>query len=77
LSRIGFFLTVVTFVVSSTYSFAPDPLISEGRPVYTSFSGSADNLVDGKFGTAAWTVGSNNSWIAINLETGPDKILLT
>jgi len=51
-----------------------NPIISRGKAVYTS-SGLAPYLVDDKFNTTSFNV-TNNSWIAINVDSGPSKVFV-
>ncbi len=48
------------------------PILSRGKTVYTS-SGNKTNLTDNKIGSASFTI-SNNSWVAINVGTGPTQV---
>jgi len=50
----------------------PNPKISDGKTVYTS-KGIVKYLVDNTFNAASWTV-SNDSWIAVPVDSGPTKI---
>jgi lysophospholipase L1-like esterase len=71
-----YFPIVLLFLVicSEVPAIVSNPIISRGKPVYTS-SGAAQYLVDDKFNTASWTV-TANSWIAIHVNSGPSKVFV-
>src|ERR1035437_56135 len=71
------YITFVLFflvICSKVPAIVSNPIISRGKPVYTS-SGVARYLVDDKFNSASWTV-TANSWIAIHVNSGPSKVFV-
>ncbi|MBC7391175.1 MAG: hypothetical protein H7329_18365 [Opitutaceae bacterium] len=54
------------------YSITSNPLLSRGKQVCTS-KGNATYLTDNKYGGTSFTI-SNNSWVAVNVGTGPSKV---
>lgn len=72
-----FFILALVFLTSTSSLYAAitaNPIISRGKPVYTS-SGKAQYLVDDKFNTTSFNV-SNGSWIAIQVDQGSSKVFL-
>jgi len=72
-------LFVLALILMAAYnsiyaSIIANPIISRGKPVYTS-SGNASYLVDNKFNTTTWTV-KDSSWIAIKVDSGPSKVFV-
>lgn len=68
-------LVQLLFILFSGHAFSeilPNPKISDGKTVFTS-KGNAKYLVDNKFNAASWTA-SDNSWIAVSVDSGPSKI---
>ena len=73
MKKLIFTLTILFALLCPVISsIVPNPIISRGKPVYTS-SGTAEYLVDDKFNTASWNV-TDSSWIAIQVDSGPTKV---
>ena len=60
------------FLCANVFAIKPNPILSRGKTVYTS-SGTVAYLTDGKYGNVVWQV-TNNSWLAVQIETGPSKV---
>jgi lysophospholipase L1-like esterase len=67
--------TLSLLILPNKAAIIPNPLISRGKPVFTS-KGSAAYLVDDLFNTSSWTV-SNNTWIAIEVGSGASQVFFT
>lgn len=65
---------VVSLLIVNAFSMTSNPILSRGKTVYSS-RGDISYLTDNKFGGSAFSV-SDNSWLALNVGTGPSKILL-
>lgn len=68
-------ISVQVLLQSTPLSMTANPIISHGKPAYTS-SGRAPELVDGRFKISPRKV-SDGSWIAINLGCGPSSIFFS
>jgi len=71
------YTTALVFIATLSIlasSIASNPIISRGKPVYTS-RGRANFLVDNKFKTETWYV-TDTCWIAISLKKGPSKVFV-
>lgn len=65
---------VVFLLIINAFSMSPNPILSRGKTVYSS-RGNISYLTDNKFGGSTFNAG-DNSWLALNVGTGPSKILL-
>jgi lysophospholipase L1-like esterase len=75
MKKIILLITLFYYTVSPVLSvITPNPIISRGKPVFTS-SGNAAYLVDNKFNAGTWSV-TANSWIAIQVGSGPSKVFV-
>ena len=74
--KLFYFPFVLLFLVIclGVPAIVSNPIISRGKPVYTS-SGVAQYLVDDKFNTTSWTV-TANSWISIHVNSCPSKVFV-
>ncbi len=73
MKKVVFILALAyTTICTANPTIVPNPIISRGKPVYTS-KGSASYLVDDKFNSSTFNV-SNNSWIAVKVDSGPSKV---
>ncbi len=73
--KLIFILFMILAIVNSIdATIIPNPIISRGKPVYTS-KGRASYLVDNIFNSSSFSV-SNNSWIAIKIDSGYSKVFL-
>ena len=53
----------------------PSQILSRNKKAYTS-SGRTDNLTDNQFNNSSWTA-SNDSWIALYIGSGPQKVFFS
>ncbi len=67
-------ITSLIINVFTTDAMTANPIISRGKPVFTS-DGEVRYLTDNKFGNQFWPV-KNGSWVAINTGEGPRKVFL-
>jgi lysophospholipase L1-like esterase len=74
MKKTTFVILVALMLCPSLFAIRSNMIISRGKSVYTS-SGTASYLVDNKFGSSSFTV-SSNSWIAINVGSGPTKVFV-
>ena len=66
--------SVILYCIFNLDAMIPSPNISRGKTVKTSNGADGSNLVNGKFGNSStWSV-SSNSWVAVEIGTGPTKI---
>ena len=72
--RTGISFIVIIIFATVGFSMTANPIISRGKTVYSS-RGNLSYLTDNKYGGQAFMV-SDNSWIAINVDAGPAKVLL-
>ncbi len=67
-------VVILGMYASITGAMIPNPIISRGKTAYTS-SGEVSFLTDNKFNGQKWPV-KNDSWIAICVGDGPEKVFL-
>lgn len=65
-------LLAVILLFPASSAITPNPLISQGKTIYTS-KGNFNNLVDNVFQGSTISV-SDNSWIAVPIDSGPSKV---